>query len=73
MSANLKDIFPTGKWLGVSSGDVATGKQVGEPLKEQSGRVTFVAFSLDGRCIVSHTSDKATRVWDFEEHIRRST
>ena len=44
--------------------DAQTGGQVGNPLQGYTGPVWSVAFSPDGRHIVSGSSDNTIQVWD---------
>ena len=44
--------------------DAQTGGQVGNPLKGHTSGVWSVAFSPDGRHIVSGSSDQTIQVWD---------
>lgn len=44
--------------------DVATGKQVGQPLKGHTEIVTSVTFSPDGKYIASSSSDSTICIWD---------
>ncbi|KIO00158.1 hypothetical protein M404DRAFT_101993, partial [Pisolithus tinctorius Marx 270] len=47
--------------------DVEGGVQIGSPLEGHTFYVTSVAFSPDGKRIVSGSWDKAVRVWENEK------
>jgi WD40 repeat protein len=44
--------------------EVATGKQMGEPIRADNGWVTAVAFSPDGTRLVTGGADGAMRLWN---------
>ncbi|THH05545.1 hypothetical protein EW145_g4721 [Phellinidium pouzarii] len=46
--------------------DVLTGDAVGNPLKGHSGQVNSIAYSPDGKHIVSGSSDMTLCVWDLQ-------
>ena len=46
--------------------DVATGSQVGEPLRGHSGHVNSVAFSPDSKRVISGSDDGTVRIWNAE-------
>ncbi len=44
--------------------DAGTGQPIGDPLTGHTGAVTSIAFSPDGKHIVSGSTDKTLRIWD---------
>jgi WD40 repeat protein len=46
--------------------DVETGAGVGNPLKGHTSYVKSVAYSPDGRHIISGSDDMTIRIWDAE-------
>ena len=48
--------------------DAATCAAVGDPLEGHTNWVTSVAFSPDGKRIVSGSDDSTIRVWDLATH-----
>ena len=62
---------PDGTRLATVSGksarvwNVATGLPVGEELNDHTGEIKSVAFSPDGRLIVTTAADATARVWDI--------
>jgi WD40 repeat protein len=57
----LNQISPSGSWVKVW--DATTG-QVEKTLEAHSYGLKMVAFSLEGRQIVSGSRDKTVKVWD---------
>ena len=62
---------PDGKTLASGSDDdtvrlwdVATGRQIGNPLTGHTGAVNSVAFSPDGKTLASGSDDDTVRLWD---------
>ncbi|MFF5158526.1 WD40 repeat domain-containing protein [Streptomyces sp. NPDC000348] len=49
--------------------DVATGREIGDPLDGHSADVTGVAFSPGGSTMVSWGSDNTARVWNVEATV----
>ena len=44
--------------------DVTTRRQIGGPLKGQDGEIYSVAFSRDGKTLVTGSADGAVQLWD---------
>ena len=60
---------PPGTVTALSScGSVATGKQMGEPIRADDGWVSAVAFSPDGTRLVTGGADGAMRLWNVSTH-----
>ena len=49
--------------------DAETGAPVGKPLEGHSSYVSSVAYSPNGRHIISGSWDKTIRIWDAESNI----
>ena len=59
--------------LGTSEGiikfiEVATGRQVGEPIKAHIEPVFSLALSPDGKTLASGSRDKTIKLWDVDTH-----
>ena len=48
--------------------DVATGKQIGEPIRPQDGWVTALEFSPDRTRLVTGGANGAMRLWNVSDH-----
>jgi WD40 repeat protein len=44
--------------------DLASGKQIGEPLRHEEAAVTCAQFSPDGQRVVTASLDKTARLWN---------
>ena len=44
--------------------NMETGKAVGEPFQGYEGDVISIAYSPDGKCVVSGSSDHTIQLWN---------